>query len=334
MPAIEVKDLIKIYRVYRKYPGWKGTLRYLLRREFEDIRAVDGISFEVSEGELIGFLGPNGAGKTTTLKILAGLLYPTSGLVKVLGFVPWERHPEYRRRFALVLGQKNQLWWDLPAMETYELNAKIYGIPSPEWRNRVEELGTILGVTSKFHVPVRELSLGERMKLELIAALLHKPKILFLDEPTLGLDVVSQKIVRDFIARYNKEEKTTIILTSHYLADIEELCQRVIIIDHGKIVFDGPLATVIDRFSDAKVITVYLRSAYQQPIPPLLNKLGEIIKVEPAKITLKVKKDRVIDTCKQILDELPVHDIDIEDVPVEDIIRKLFANEHTNYSTT
>jgi len=219
-------------------------------------------------------------------------------------------------------------------METYELNAKIYGIPSPEWRNRVEELGTILGVTSKFHVPIRELSLGERMKLELIAALLHKPKILFLDEPTLGLDVVSQKIVRDFIARYNKEEKTTIILTSHYLADIEELCQRVIIIDHGKIVFDGPLATVIERFSDAKVITVYLRSASQQPIPPLLNELGEIIRVEPGKITLKVKKDRVIDACKKVLDELPVHDIDIEEVPVEDIIRKLFANEHTNYSTT
>ena len=203
--------------------------------------AVNDVSFKIEPGELVGFLGPNGAGKTTTLKMLAGLLYPTGGSARVLGYVPWERADGYRRQFALVLGQKNQLWWDLPARESLELNAKIYGIPADRFERTVAEMSEMLNVRDKLNVSVRELSLGERMKMELIASLLHQPKVLFLDEPTIGLDVVSQKIVREFIRRHNAGQKTTILLTSHYMADIQALCERVIIIDHGKIFFDGKI---------------------------------------------------------------------------------------------
>ena len=214
------------------------------------VRAVNEVGFTIEPGELVGFLGPNGAGKTTTLKMLAGLLYPTSGTAKVLGHTPWERHDSYRRQFALVLGQKNQLWWDLPARESLELNAKIYGIPKDRFEKNVGEMTELLGVRDKLNISVRELSLGERMKMELIASLLHKPKVLFLDEPTIGLDVVSQKNVREFLRDYNARHKTTILLTSHYMADIQELCERVIIIDHGRIFFDGRLSEIIDRFAD------------------------------------------------------------------------------------
>jgi ABC-2 type transport system ATP-binding protein len=223
--------------------------------------AVNDVSFKIEPGELVGFLGPNGAGKTTTLKMLAGLLYPTERLGKVLGYTPWERADGYRRQFALVLGQKNQLWWDLPARESLELNAKIYGIPKDRFERTVSEMTELLGVKDKLNVSVRELSLGERMKMELIASLLHQPKGLFLDEPTIGLDVVSQKTVREFIRRHNAEQKTTILLTSHYMADIQALCERVIIIDHGKIFFDGKLSEIVDRFADFKLITIQCEKA-------------------------------------------------------------------------
>ena len=324
MTAIEVQKLSKAFRTYKKQPGFAGAVKGLFRRKYETVTAVDEVSFSVAEGELVGFLGPNGAGKTTTLKMLSGLLYPSGGTAQVLGFVPWERKDGYRRQFALLLGQKNQLWWDLPARESLELNAKIYGIPRERYEKTVDDLGNLLKVSDKLNVMVRELSLGERMKCELIASLLHEPKVLFLDEPTLGLDVVSQQTVREFLRDYNAKHKTTVLLTSHYMADIEALCRRVIIIDHGKIFFDGQLSEVIDRFADFKLITV--QCARPEGFPAAdLSRYGEVQEQAPNRLRIKVKRDRVIATCKAMLDELPVDDIDIEEVPIEEIIRKLFA---------
>lgn len=324
MAVIEVNNLTKIFRTYRKEPGLLGAIKGLLHRKYEPVHAVNNISFKIESGELVGFLGPNGAGKTTTLKMLSGLLYPTSGSARVLGYVPWERHDGYRRQFALVLGQKNQLWWDLPAIESLELNAKIYGVSRQQLNRTMAELGELLGVRDKFNIPVRELSLGERMKMELIAALLHQPKVLFLDEPTIGLDVVSQKIVREFIRTYNAQQKTTILLTSHYMTDIQELCQRVIIIDRGQIIFDGRLSDVVDRFADFKLVTIHYTGGATCSANSLA-KYGELIEQNPASAVLKVKRDRVIPVCKAILDELPVSDIDIQEIPIEDVIRKIFA---------
>ena len=324
MPAIEVSGLTKAFRTYKKSPGFAGAVKGLFHRQYEQTTAVNAVSFKIELGELVGFLGPNGAGKTTTLKMLAGLLYPTSGTAKVLGHTPWERHDDYRRQFALVLGQKNQLWWDLPARESLELNAKIYGIPNDRFKKTVGELTELLGVQDKLNVNVRELSLGERMKMELIASLLHQPKVLFLDEPTIGLDVTSQKTVRDFIRRHNAEQQTTIILTSHYMADIQELCERVIIIDHGKIFFDGKLNEIVDRFADFKLVTIQCSNAENLPAEKL-SSYGELVEKGINAIKLKVKRDQVIPACKALLDELPVTDIDIQEVPIEEVIRQIFS---------
>jgi len=324
MPVIEVSHLTKSFRTYKKQPGFAGAVKGLLRRQYDQTVAVNDVSFKIEPGELVGFLGPNGAGKTTTLKMLAGLLYPTSGSAKVLGYTPWERADGYRRQFALVLGQKNQLWWDLPARESLELNAKIYGIPKDRFEGTVAEMTELLNVKDKLNVSVRELSLGERMKMELIASLLHQPKVLFLDEPTIGLDVISQKTVREFVRRHNAEQKTTILLTSHYMADIQALCERVIIIDHGKLFFDGKLSEIVDRFADCKVITIQCDNAEIQPAENLAR-YGEVTGKTPGSITLKVKRDRVISVCKALLDELPVSDIDIQEVPIEDVIRQIFT---------
>jgi ABC-2 type transport system ATP-binding protein len=324
MAVIEVQGLTKSFRTYKKRPGLSGAVKGLFHREYEMTAAVKDVSFAIEEGELVGFLGPNGAGKTTTLKMLSGLLYPTNGGARVLGYVPWERKDGYRRQFALLLGQKNQLWWDLPARESLELNAKIYGIPQDACERTIVEMTGLLDVKEKLNVMVRELSLGERMKMELIASLLHQPKVLFLDEPTIGLDVVSQKTVREFLRHHNATRKTTILLTSHYMADIQELCQRVIIIDHGTIFFDGRLEEVLDRFADFKLITLRCDPGSQGP-PENLKKYGEVVEHSEAAIKLKVKRDRVISVCKALLDELPVSDIDIQEVPIEDIIRQIFA---------
>ena len=324
MPALEVHGLTKAFRTYKKLPGFSGAVRGLFHRQYEQTFAVKDVTFNVDEGELVGFLGPNGAGKTTTLKMLAGLLHPTSGSARVLNYIPWERRDGYRRQFALLLGQKNQLWWDLPARESLELNARIYGIARDAFEKTVDELTSLLAVKDKLNVMVRELSLGERMKMELIAALLHQPKVLFLDEPTIGLDVVSQKTVREFLRDHNAKRKTTILLTSHYMADIQALCRRVIIIDHGTIFFDGQLNDIIDRFADFKVITISCEGSRDCPADSLA-KYGEVVEQAAGTIKLKVKRDRVISVCKALLDELPVTDIDIEEVPIEDIIRQLFA---------
>jgi ABC-2 type transport system ATP-binding protein len=323
-PIIEVNGLTKAFRTYKKEPGFKGAVKGLFRRRYEQTVAVNGVSFTVQPGELVGFLGPNGAGKTTTLKMLAGLLHPTGGSARVLGFVPWRREDGYRRQFALLLGQKNQLWWDLPAMESLELNAEIYGVPRADLLRTTTEMGELLRVQDKFNVPVRELSLGERMKMELIAVLLHRPRVLYLDEPTLGMDVVSQKSVREFLRAYNAREGTTILLTSHYMADIEALCERVIIIDHGKLFFDGRLGEVVDRFADFKLVTIACEGASERT-PESLTRYGELVASEAGTFKLKVKRDRVIPVCKALLDDLPVQDIDIEEVPIEDVIRQVFA---------
>jgi len=324
MPVIEVQGLAKSFRTYKKLPGLTGALRGLFHRQHELVEAVKDIHFTIEEGELVGFLGPNGAGKTTTLKMLSGLLYPTSGTARVLDYVPWERDDGYRRQFALLLGQKNQLWWDLPARESLELNAKIYGIPATSLGRTVSELSELLNVKDKLNIMVRELSLGERMKMELIASLLHQPKVLFLDEPTIGLDVVSQKTVREFLREYNAKQKTTILLTSHYMADIQALCRRVIIIDHGKIFFDGQLSEVLDRFADFKLVTIQCDGP-DKCSAENLARYGDVVERSAASIKLKVKRDRVIPVCKALLDELPVSDIDIQEVPIEEVIRQIFA---------
>ena len=324
MRVIEVSGLTKAFSTYKKQPGFSGALKGLLYRQYDQTVAVKEVSFTIESGELVGFLGPNGAGKTTTLKMLAGLLHPTGGSARVLGYVPWERDDGYRRQFALLLGQKNQLWWDLPARESLELNAKIYGIPDEVLKRTVAEMTELLNVRDKLNVAVRELSLGERMKMELIASLLHKPKVLFLDEPTIGLDVVSQKVVREFLREHNRKEKTTIVLTSHYMTDIQELCERVIIIDKGVISFDGKLGEVVDRFADFKIVTIQCENLASHSAESL-KKYGEVVEQNPAGVTLKVKRDRVIPVCKALLDELPVTDIDIQEVPIEDVIRNVFA---------
>src|SRR4051812_4340348 len=256
MSVIETRGLTKTYRTYRKESGLWGSVKGLVRRKYDETRAADNVSFSIEEGELVGFLGPNGAGKTTVLKMLSGLLNPTSGEARVLGFTPWERRNELKRQFSLLMGQKNALWWDLPAQESLELNRAIYGIDRARFSKVVGGLAELLEVTDKMNVMVRELSLGERMKMELISALIHEPKVLFLDEPTIGLDVVSQKRVREFLRVYNSEHRIVTMLTSHYMQDIEELCERVIVIDHGKIFFDGPLTDIIDRFSSYKIVTL------------------------------------------------------------------------------
>ncbi len=328
MPAIEVNGLSKTFRTYKKQPGFSGALRGLVRRHYDQTIAVKEVSFKIEPGELVGFLGPNGAGKTTTLKMLAGLLYPTGGSAQVLGYVPWKRDDGYRRQFALLLGQKNQLWWDLPARESFELNAEIYGIPRPEMERRVGQMSELLAVRDKLNVSVRELSLGERTKMELIASLLHQPKVLFLDEPTIGLDVVSQKTVREFLREHNAKQRTTILLTSHYMNDIQELCERVIIIDHGAIFFDGRLSEVVDRFADSKLVTIQCDGAASCSAEHL-GRYGQVVEQTSSSIRLEVKRDRVIPVCKALLDELPVSDIDIQEVPIEEVIRRIFAR-HEN----
>src|SRR5215472_543593 len=326
MPAIEVSRLSKTFRTYKKQPGFGGAVKGLFHREFEQTHAVKDVSFNIESGELVGFLGPNGAGKTTTLKMLAGLLYPTNGAARVLGYVPWERDEGYRRQFALLLGQKNQLWWDLPANESLNLNARIYGIPNDVMERTVTEMSEVLAVRDKLNVSVRELSLGERAKMELIAALLHQPKVLFLDEPTIGLDVVSQKSVREFLKQYNARNRTTILLTSHYMNDIKELCERVIIIDRGTLFFDGRLSEVVDRFADSKLVTIHCDGALDCSRENLA-KYGKVLEQTPGSIQLEVKRDRVIPVCKALLDELKVTDIDIQEVPIEEVIRRIFARK-------
>ena len=320
---IHVRNLTRIFRTYKKRPGFWGGVRGLFKRDYEELAAANDISFDIAEGEFVGFLGPNGAGKTTTLKMLSGLIYPTSGSATVAGFEPRKRENAYRRIFALVLGQKNQLWWDLPAQESFTLLRHIYNIPAKQYRETLDELLDLLDVRPKLNVMVRELSLGERMKMELIAALLHRPKILFLDEPTIGLDVISQKTIRNFLRDYNRRHRTTILLTSHYMADIKELCERVIVIHKGTKIYDGQLDELEPENTRKKIIK------FRTPAP---EKFNEFIKtIDPAaqaaddgQITLHVPAAQTVSISQKLLAAGPVEDITIEDVPLEDIIATLF----------
>jgi ABC-2 type transport system ATP-binding protein len=324
MSAIEAHNLTKVYRTYRKERGLWGSIKGLVRRRHDETRAADKVSFQIDEGEFVGFLGPNGAGKTTVLKMLSGLLNPTSGDARVLGFVPWERRNEMKRQFSLLMGQKNALWWDLPAQESLELNRAIYGIDRARFNKVVGGLSELLEVQDKMNVMVRELSLGERMKMELISALIHEPRVLFLDEPTIGLDVVSQKRVREFLRIYNEEHRIVTMLTSHYMQDIEELCPRVIIIDHGKIFFDGPLTSIIDRFSGYKILSL----TFENQATRDFSEFGQVIEQTPVSVQLKVPRARVTETCRQLLDACSVSDINVQELPVEEVIRQLFGQRH------
>ncbi len=324
MSTITVSHLTKYYKVHKKEPGFFGSLKSLFSREYYDAKAVDDISFEIKEGELVGFIGPNGAGKTTTLKCLSGLLYPTSGEVSVLGFKPFERKNKFLKEIALVMGQKNQLWWDLPAMESFLLNKEIYEVPDKKFNETLEELSELLEVKDILNVQVRKLSLGQRMKCELIAALIHSPKVLFLDEPTIGLDVVMQKKLRDFIKVYNKRFNATIILTSHYMEDVRQLCERVIIIDHGKILYDGKLDDVVKKYSKHKFLSVVFDSEVSKE---KLSKLGKIREWDFPKAVISVPRDESTKVAAKLLDQFPIDDINIEEPDIEDIIRDVFSGD-------
>lgn len=323
-PVISVEHLSKHFKIYKKKPGLWGSIESLWNREYSEVKAVDDISFSIEQGETIGFIGQNGAGKTTTLKMLSGLLYPTHGKITVLGFDPWNRKPEFQKQFALVMGQKNQLWWDLPPVETFELNKAIYEISDTQYKKTLNKLVDLLDVSDVLNVQVRKLSLGQRMKCELIAALLHSPKVLFLDEPTIGLDVVMQKALRDFIKDYNKEFGATIILTSHYMDDVKEICKRAIVIDHGHKVFDGDLQKLIASYARNKILSLI----FSENVPKKkLEQFGTVKNYDKLTATLIVARATATTTAAKILTSLPVQDLNIEEPPIEAIIREVFQTK-------
>src|SRR5580693_7230837 len=299
MPIIEAIDLTKIYRVTQKKEGVLRAVRSLFRREYKEVRAVDGVGFAIEPGEMVAFLGPNGAGKTTTLKMLSGLIYPTAGSARVLGFVPWERADAFRRRFSLVMGQKNQLWWDLPAADSFQLHREIYSLPKDAFEKTLGELTEMFAVKELTRQPVRELSLGERMKMELIAALLHQPQLLLLDEPTIGLDVVAQVTIQKCLKEYNSQRGVTVLLTSHYMRDVEALCARVLVIAQGRLVYDGLLAGITERFNKTKLLRLHFVA---DEAPAGLDRYGEVSGIVGPVAELKVDRARVSEVLSAILD--------------------------------
>ncbi len=322
MEAITVRNLTKSFEYYEKEAGLKSSIRNLFRREKLVREAVRSISFAIDEGEMVGFLGPNGAGKTTTLKMLSGILFPTSGEATVLGHVPWERKKAFKMNFSIVMGQKSQLWFDLPALESFRLNQCIYELDDTTYRRTLDELTELLDVRDMLKVQVRRLSLGERMKMELIASLLHKPKIMFLDEPTIGLDILSQRKIREFLKYYNEQTKTTVILTSHYMNDIEALCRRMVLINRGKIMFDGDLYRVNDLFSATKILRLQLSEELPEAA---LAQFGVVKACEGVEATLEIPRERVKAVASEILNSLPVVDFTMEDIPVEEGIALLYT---------
>ena len=324
MPAIDVQNIGRTYKVYQKQEGLFASVRGLLYREYREIHAVRDVSFTIDEGEMVAFLGPNGAGKTTTLKLLSGLIVPTSGTASVLGYTPWKREDAYRRRFSLVTGQKEQLWWDLPAQESFRLNKEIYRVSWEDYRSRLDELTELLDVKDLMGQPVRELSLGERMRMELIAALLHRPDVLFLDEPTIGLDVVSQRNVQQFLLKYQKEQRITVILTSHYMKDVEALCDRAIVINKGTVIHDGLLDEIVDRFSQHKIIELHLAV---NSAPDGIERYGVVLENRPPMLRLQVEKQKVSEVLSRILAEYTIEDVSVAERPLEDVIAELFASD-------
>ncbi len=320
--SIHVKDLHKTYVVSKRESGVLAALQSLVVRHTEEIPAVDGISFHLAPGEVVGFLGPNGAGKTTTLKMLSGLLHPTSGEVTVLGYVPSKRDKAFLRQITLVMGQRNELVWDIPALDSFELNRAIYRVPPADYHLMLKELTELLELGPLLHKPVRNLSLGERMKCEIAAALLHRPQVVFLDEPTIGLDVTMQRRIRKFIAEYNRRFGATVLLTSHYMADVEALCRRVIVIHNGKLLFDGELSSLVQKFTAHKTIVVQL-----DDIQADLRAYGEVVSREDGHITLRVPKAETARVTERLLANLPVIDLLVEDPPIEEVIERVFAQE-------
>jgi ABC-2 type transport system ATP-binding protein len=305
--VVQVDELTKIFRVPEREAGLRASLRSLVARQWREVRAVDHVSFSIDAGEVVGFLGPNGAGKTTTLKMLAGLLYPTNGDGRVLGHIPSKREREYLRRMTLVMGNRNQLQWDLPALDSFELNRAIYRLPRADFARTRDELIELLEIGDLVRKPVRQLSLGERMKVEIVGSLLHLPQVLFLDEPTIGLDITMQKRIRTFVAEYNARYGATVLLTSHYMADVEALCKRVIVIHHGRILFDGDLTELTDRFAAYKTI--------------------EAVLADGERLTLQVPKTETSEATARLLAEHEVSDLTVEDPPIEDVIEQVFAIE-------
>ena len=323
-PSIVVDKLTKTFSVPEKEPGLAGSLRALIKRRFRDVHAVEEMSFTIEPGELVGFLGANGAGKTTTLKMLSGLLYPTSGGASVLGYTPWERKPAFQKQFSLVMGQRSQLWWEIAAQETFRLNQKIYELEESEYRHSLHELTGLLGLEDCLNVPVKKLSLGQRMRAELGVALLHRPKLLLLDEPTLGLDVVMQKKVRQFLLDYNKRHKATILLTSHNMDDVVELCPRVIIIEKGRKLYDGELRKVVEKYATHKVI----RADFSAPVSAAdLASIGKVMANGGERAVIEVPRKDVSKRAAELLNRFPVIDLTIEEAPLDEVVRKIFTHE-------
>jgi ABC-2 type transport system ATP-binding protein len=320
--AVRVEGLLKVFEVPEREAGLKAATKSLVRRKTREVRAVDGISFEIEPGEIVGFLGPNGAGKTTTLKMLSGLLYVSGGDARVLGHVPSKRERDFLRRISLVMGNRNQLQWDLPALDSFELNRSIYRIPRADFLALRDELIELLEIGDLVRKPVRQLSLGERMKVEIVGSLLHRPQVLFLDEPTIGLDVTMQKRIREFVALYRERHEATVMLTSHYMADVEALCERVIVIHHGRILFDGDLAALSDTVAAWKTIAVVLENGAGD-----LSGYGEVIHRDGDLVTLRVPKAETARITARLLAEQEVLDLNVEDPPIEDVIELVFAGE-------
>ena len=323
---IEVRALKKHYRVHKRPPGLGAAIKSLFHREHTTVKAVDGISFSIDAGERVGFLGPNGAGKTTTLKVLSGLLYPSEGEVRVDGHTPQRREVAFLKKIMLVMGQKQQLLWDLPPAETFDLNRAIYEVPRDQFKKRLGELTELLSVGDIVNKPTRQLSLGERMKCELMAALVHGPKVLFLDEPTIGLDVSMQVAMRDFIRRYNAEVGATLILTSHYMDDVAALCPRVIVIDKGSLSFDGQLEDLRRQVRPVKRVAFRLSTPVGQAA---LAAMGKIISNQPGEAVIEVAADDVKDVVGRALATLPVKDLTVENPPLEEIMSELFERSRS-----
>jgi ABC-2 type transport system ATP-binding protein len=320
--AIQIRDLRKVYIVSERESGVRSALRSFIHRRTQQIPAVDRISFDLAPGEVVGFIGPNGAGKTTTLKMLSGLLHPTTGEASVLGYIPWKREKDFLRQITLVMGQRNQLIWDIPSKDSFELNRAIYRIPAADYQRMLKELTDLLDLGPLLRKPVRNLSLGERMKCEIAAALLHHPKVVFLDEPTIGLDVTMQRRIRSFIAEYNQRFEATVLLTSHYMADVEALCRRVIVIHHGKLLFDGALSNLIQKFTTHKIIVVQLGDCQAD-----LSKYGDVMDCADGHFTLRVPREKTAEITGRLLADLPVVDLLVEDPAIEEVIERVFAQK-------
>jgi len=318
--SISVKELSKTYMVNERSAGMRAALRGVFRRKKKEVKAVQSISLEIEPGEIVGFLGPNGAGKTTTLKMLSGLLYPTGGQALVLGYEPHKREKDFLKQITLVTGQRNQLVWDIPAIDSFEVNQAVYEIDRDQFKRTVDEYIELLELEELVRKPVRQLSLGERMKVEIAAALLHRPKVLFLDEPTLGLDVPMQRRIRKFIADYNKQEGATVLLTSHYMADVQALCKRVIVIHHGELLFDGQLSELVQRFTGYKEIVVEPKDRATD-----LSRYGEIMSQDAGKISLRVPRKKVPEVAAKLLADIPMFDLSVEEPPIEDMIERVFT---------